>query len=359
MKKRIYFIISSILQIITSIYSIFNADKLTKLMLESLNGYPDEMIERMETLFNNSGNTYIIGIALLCILLNIIILIINIRNKHILRKKGALLTCSTISFFSSTNSIIELLSLLNIIILLLSKREKKEDYPIREKKELPVLDRIDNSKKDIILAIILLLVYFSQFIWSLFIPENITLSKIVTINVIFDIIMLILVLIIFYPKFKRDFISFKNNHKAYFSFVLPKLGIMYLIYFGVSFVSVSLAQSSTSINQETLESLPLLYTIPAAILWAPIVEEILFRGCIRRFIKNNTIYIIVSALIFGLLHTINETSLLNMLALTIPYATLGGFYAYLYSKTDNILNNILCHSFHNTVAILITILIVG
>ena len=355
MKLKIYFIVSAITQIIASVISIFNADKIIKTMLDSLNTLPDAMMDRTEAIFLNSGSTYIIGISSICIILNIIILIISIKNNYILKRKGILLTCSVISFMCATNKILELTTITNILVLIINKRTKKEEFP--EKREIPLLDRKTNTKKEIILTIILLLTYFSQLVWSIFIPDNITLTSLLIINIIFDIIMLTLTIIIFYKDLKEAFTLFKNNFSAYISYTIPKLGIMYLIYFAVALISMLITNTDTSVNQKTLESLPLLYLLPAAIICAPIIEEILFRGCLRRLIKNDKLFIITSGLIFGLLHTINEPTFFNMIIVSLPYATLGGFLAYIYTKTNNIMINIGCHALHNTIAMLISILL--
>ena len=45
--------------------------------------------------------------------------------------------------------------------------------------------------------------------------------------------------------------------------------------------------------------------------------------------------------------------------MAIPYATIGGFLAYLYVKTNNICTNMAFHCFHNSVAMIISILIKG
>lgn len=99
--------------------------------------------------------------------------------------------------------------------------------------------------------------------------------------------------------------------------------------------------------------MPRWFTIPAAVLWAPIVEELIFRGSLRRFIKNDKLFIVVSAVVFGLIHTIVETTLINVFVMAIPYMILGGFFAYVYAKTDNICNNILAHAFQNAVGMLL------
>ena len=120
-----------------------------------------------------------------------------------------------------------------------------------------------------------------------------------------------------------------------------------------------ISKQSTSVNQSTLESLPKWFVIPAAIIWAPIVEELVFRGVLRRFIKKDALFIIISALLFGLMHTIDEQSLLNVIIWTIPYSVLGGFLAYIYDKTNNICTNILLHSFINIIALSMSYLMTG
>lgn len=60
-------------------------------------------------------------------------------------------------------------------------------------------------------------------------------------------------------------------------------------------------------NQEILEltfkSAPILMTISGVIM-APVVEELIFRGSVRRVIKNKWVFVTVSGLLFGLVHVL-------------------------------------------------------
>ena len=76
---------------------------------------------------------------------------------------------------------------------------------------------------------------------------------------------------------------------------------------------------------------------------------------LRRIIKNNSLFIIASALVFGLLHTMHEPMLFNMIIMGIPYAAMGGFLAYMYTKTNNITTNISCHGIYNLVGAVFTL----
>jgi len=178
-----------------------------------------------------------------------------------------------------------------------------------------------------------------------------------TIQIIFYVVMLGLSIAIFKDKLKRDIKQFKDNAKAYIKYILPRLGITYLIITITNLICIIITQQAQSVNQEAIEALPMWFVIPSAIIWAPIVEELIFRGVLRRFIKNDKLFIIASALIFGLLHTTSELTILNVFIMAIPYAILGGFLAYIYAKTDNITNNILIHAFQNTMSTLIMLFI--
>ena len=356
MKTKIYFIISSITQIILSIYTIVISEELVKsqieIIKETYSFFPIEYQERVMSLFQNNGSLFFIIMSSIGILLNTIILIYSIKNK-IQEKKTAIITFGIISFLTTGNSLVMLLSIINFTILLADNSTNQKSK--KEKKEIPKLQRKENSKKEIILGIILFIIYFSQFVWARFIPN--TLNALLITNTVFDIIMLTLCILFLYKELKNDIILFIKNIKEYIYYILPKLGIAYLIYTFSSLIVMLISGEATSVNQETLETIPSWFLIPTAIIWAPIVEEILFRCILRKFIKNDKIFIILSALIFGLLHTINEATIINVFLLAIPYGILGGFLAYIYTKTNNIFSNISCHALQNTVAVLLSLLI--
>ena len=64
----------------------------------------------------------------------------------------------------------------------------------------------------------------------------------------------------------------------------------------------------------------------------------------------------ILGLVFGLLHTIHEASILNIFVVGLPYMALGGYLAYIYTKTNNLFSNIFSHMFINTLAIIIMII---
>ena len=356
MKKKIYFIISSVLQILIAIYIIVNAQAIVETQLDSIKEaysmFPIDFQDRMIGMLQNNGPKFIIFTTIIGIILNFITLIFAIKDK-ILKKKGVLIAFSVICFFTSESLILMLLPVVNFIVLLCLKRKNPEDFPEKEKKEMPKVQYEKPTKKEIILSIIFVLAYFSQFALDFVLPENISKTNAIILTLVIYVVLLALAIFAFKDKLKRDIKLFKENYKAYFGYVLPRLGIMYVIFIICNLICVIISRKATSENQAALEAMPQWFVIPAAILWAPIVEELIFRGSFRRFIKNDKLFITVSAIVFGLLHTISETTIANVFIMAIPYAILGGFFAYIYDKTDNLCNNILAHAFHNAVGMLL------
>lgn len=334
-KKRLYFICSSVLTFLLSIYCILNISSTRQAMLESVASYPDVLSERMNSIYSGTG-IYLFP-SLLCIVFSILIFIIAYRKKLDLYK-GFVIGFSAVSCLFGSSSIVLLISFINIIIGASIKGVPREP--------IPVLEKNSNGLKAIICSIFLLVLYFSQ----IFIPNGILVS------IICNIVILACCIFIFFDELKVNVPIFFKNIRSYLSYIFPKLGLMYIVYFVLSFICIFVLKLGVSKNQQAIESMPIWFTLPLAVLYAPIVEEILFRGCFRRFIKNDIIYIVVSGAIFGLLHTIGEPSLFGVVVMMIPYAVLGGFFAYLYSKSNNICSNIFCHFFHNSVAMMILLM---
>ncbi len=356
MKRKIFFITTCAIQIIMAIYSLFNLDAIISSMAGQFENLPEALTERTNSLMQNSGGAYVIFMLSIAIIVNLYIIYLALNNK-LLKKKGSVVACSVVAFFTAVSSWIELLAIINIIAVCSLKRVNPEDFPDK-KKEMPKLKKEKVNREKVIYAVILLAVYFSQFLWKHAIPDNPT-SKLMA-SALFYILMIVLSISFFKDLLKENFKVFRENFKAYFQNLIRYVGLFYLAYFGISLLSIFLSRSGVSVNQESVESLPIWFSFPLAVIYAPIVEESLFRGCIRRFIKNDKVFIVVSALAFGLLHTaFTEATLYNVIVVALPYMAIGGFLAYLYVKTNNICTNMAFHSFHNTIAMIITILIKG
>lgn len=355
MKKKIYFIISAILQMFASANLIASSNEIFEKTMTSIkdvySAFPIEFQERVTNMMNSSGIYFIIIPAIICIIVNAIILILAFSNK-IVKKRGLLIFLSVICILLSSSTVAMLLAIINFIILLSIKKEEREAAK-EEKKKIPEVKSKKYNRKELISAAIVFLVYFSQFIWKNYIPEENRLISIV-IAISFYSIMFILVFILFGDKLIDDFKKLIKNFNSYIDYDLPKYGLMILSFLIVNLICIFVTKNATSVNQEAVESLPKIVLAILGVIWAPVVEETVFRGTIKRYISHKWIFIILSAFVFGFLHATGEGSILEIIFTTIPYATLGGWLAYIYYKTDNLANNIMIHSIWNLFAVILS-----
>ncbi len=162
----------------------------------------------------------------------------------------------------------------------------------------------------------------------------------------------------FKGRLKRDFNYFKDNLKKYLHYIIKNQILMFFIYFVISFLCMYLlGNTDSSLNQQEIENLPTYMIVISAVLFSPFVEELVFRGSIRRFINHDWLFIIISGAIFGFLHTIAEPSLIEIIVRGIPYAWIGCYFAYMYTKTENICVPITCHLLHNSFAVMVLLFV--
>lgn len=259
---------------------------------------------------------------------------------------------SVLGLIFSNNKISLIICIINIFIISSLQRISKDDYP--DKLDIPKIN-IKNNKNDIFKSIFIIILYFSQFLLS-YLPIN-NFNILMFVQITFDLIMLFTIIILFNKTLINDLKIFIKNFNAYSGYLFSKIGLLYLILFVTRFISIAITKNESSVNQLAVESLPLWYMIPAATIWAPIVEETIFRKSLGSLIKNDKLFIIVSGFIFGLLHATSEASIINMIGAAIPYISIGCMFAYIYRKTNNIFSSIFCHFFINTVSTILLCLL--
>lgn len=180
----------------------------------------------------------------------------------------------------------------------------------------------------------------------------------VILSIIIEILTLAVILLLFNKRIKENYIDLKKNHKKYFfkyfKFYLIGLAIMYIS----NAILIFVFNGGLAGNEESIRSILLvhpIYVYISAVLIAPSVEELVFRGAIKNIIPNSILYILCSGLIFGGMHLVgNITSIIDLLYI-IPYSSLGIAFAYIYSKTDNIFVTMMLHTMHNGILISIQI----
>jgi uncharacterized protein len=140
--------------------------------------------------------------------------------------------------------------------------------------------------------------------------------------------------------------------------------IMYLASILLSVVISALSGQATSGNQTSLNQLlgefPV-FTLALTVLFAPIVEELVFRGAFYRYFRAKRMIwvpMIVSATAFSLIHLGVALSAGRFAELWFfpLYAALGVFLSVAYEKTGNIYGPMLLHFLYNGVGMLIALI---
>ena len=335
--KQITIRIISVIAIIVSLISIYG-------FASGIVPYEGIQIEGMPSI------SLEVQIILLSCLIAINILILILVQKLIKYKK-ILITLNIIQMlFGGMIHIIG--GIIALVLLLLDTKDVIEEP--KKPLKLPELEKIEVKRKWLYLILWILL--FSVFYLGLIpMPFLQNIPSILRIFLLYGIQALILGYLL-RKDIKRDFLTFKGNLKTYMKYIFPKLGIFFIIYIVIS-IPISLIARQISTNQAQLNELPLALTATMAIIFAPILEELMFRGLLRKSIPNDTIFMIISGLIFGTAHMLYAEENLTMYIYIIPYTLLGYFLARSYAKTNNIFTNISIHFLWNTFAIILNIVV--
>ena len=355
MKRKIYLICYAVLQMLASVYTMFNANSIAKESLKMIKDVFKEMPAEMQTMINevytlDSMVSSVWMTAIVALVLGAILLWLFVRDR-VPVKKGLAITLTVISMLLGVNDIVTLLAVVALVLIIGIEKEKVAK---KEKKEIKKLRELKVTGKDLLWVVVLVLAYSTQFNVPLFI-ENATLG--IIFEILYYVLIFVLVLYIFGKRLKRDFKAFKENFGTYMGYIFKWWGIMLGLSIVAAGIRLLLGGDVETANQAGLNSMPLWYVGPLAMIWAPFVEEGIFRGGLRRFVKNDKLFIVLSALLFGLLHTVgSETGLYNIFIQSLQYMVMGGVMAHVYTKTNNICVNMGVHCVQNTFGVVMMFL---
>lgn len=288
----------------------------------------NELIKNITDVISN-------GLIILLSIVGIIYYLILYFKKDVnLKKHRIFILIFGIIFF-----ILNLISGVLSFILYSNLKEKKE------KRELPKLEpaTLVNKYAALILFIFSMLLLFV-------IPNYINLKY----GFIIYIVLLIGTIIVFGRQMLHDFKIFKEYFREYNILILKTWGKALVTIIIINLIIQIFTNESSATNQKNLQEM--FNTLPIAIaalsiIYAPIVEESLFRGVIRKFINNKYLYIIFSGVLFGALHVIDDFQTVQELLYIFVYSALGMYLASLYYKTNNICTNMYMHFLQNTLSV--------
>lgn len=117
--------------------------------------------------------------------------------------------------------------------------------------------------------------------------------------------------------------------------------------------------------ERMMQSNSMILMVISAVLLAPVLEELLFRKCLFGLFKTDKMALIVSTLVFALLHLDSEiiglfsgTSTLSDIFISgLSYFVMGGVFGYIYIKNKkNVIVPIGVHLAYNALSILLILL---
>lgn len=349
-EKKGFFAGMAIFQILGNIFCWFRVNGLAKEYLDvlkaDLESFGPEMAIELEKIFTlDFATNYVIFASGICAMIGIALLTM-VFNGNFIKKKGLSIFLIIMIILFSVSNLATKISYIGLFALLLTKVEKKEK---KKKESIEQVEVIQLTKKDLLLSILLVVVYFSQFFIDVF-SEKVRIYAVIG----YYLITFGLCLYTFWDHYKRCFESLKSNFKVYIKYVFKMWGVMLLASLGAAFIVMALNGNTQSANQEALNTMPLWFMIPVACIWAPVVEEAIFRGVIRRFISNDVVFVIVSSVTFGLLHTVGQEATLYLtIVQSLQYMAMGAVMAIAYVKSNNIMTNMGVHCIQNTFSTII------
>ena len=170
---------------------------------------------------------------------------------------------------------------------------------------------------------------------------------------------LILIILFLAKDFKylkdkwKDFIkNFKKYTKIAFKNWFIGFLIMIISNIIISYFIKGVGENESAV-QDMIHNIPIVAFMLTTI-FAPFIEEMVFRKTLKDAVSNKTLYMILTGLIFGFIHTQIDVNILEIL-LIIPYGALGFMFAKILNETDNVYPAIMVHMFHNGMLTLLAI----
>lgn len=151
----------------------------------------------------------------------------------------------------------------------------------------------------------------------------------------------------------------KKNHFKYFSqnfkYYLLGVGAMMAANYLIMILGGDISENESTIRNQFATN-PV-YTYISAVFLAPVLEECVFRLGFRNIFKNKLLFILVSGLVFGGLHLIGNFDNPLIFLHLIAYSGCGVAFAYILTRTNNILVSMGFHFMHNGILMSIQLIV--
>lgn len=221
--------------------------------------------------------------------------------------------------------------------------------------KLPVVKENKKTLKSYVNSILTILI----FVFIMFVLPLIKVFEYIPTYIIY-IAILLFTLFLNYKDLKEQFILFIKNLKAYIPFIIKRYFIMLGIMFLVAIPIVIINGGEVAENQQVLNELfkvSPIFMLLLTVLYAPLVEESVFRLSIGKLINNKVLFIVVSGFLFGLMHVIDDFNTIKDFLYVFQYSALGCCLAKAYYDSKNIFVSISMHFIQNFLAAILILIL--
>lgn len=168
-------------------------------------------------------------------------------------------------------------------------------------------------------------------------------------------------LMLAWPLIQRDRRKFLARPRAIVQDSAKRYVVMYFSMLVLNVLIILLSGQTSSQNQETIVSELIrspLQIVLVTCVFAPIVEELVFRGVLFTSLRQRAGYRIaalVSGLLFGLLHVYSSLFAGNWMDLCflVVYGAMGAQLCLAYEHNETLFSPILMHAFNNLISVIL------
>ena len=185
----------------------------------------------------------------------------------------------------------------------------------------------------------------------------------VELAILLTVFVLVTTVMLLWPVYKESWINFKKEPVLNIGYIIIYMIALFAINVVLSLIIMLITGLDSSANQLAIEEMFVKYPFYitfSAVVFAPIVEEGIFRGGFFRWFSSKNIVkaYVISSVLFGFLHVYDSVFSGNLLdlAFIVVYAGMGSVFGHLYQKTDQMISGILLHALYNGMSILMLIM---
>ncbi len=221
--------------------------------------------------------------------------------------------------------------------------------------KLPLMKDEKQNAPTVIKAVIAVLAFiFITFV----LPRFSFMSKVP--SYVLYLVILLSVLLLYHKELWRSFKIFVSNFKVYLPFIIKRylimLGVMLVVAIPIVFINNGQTSTNQALINAMFKKIPVA-TLVLSTIYAPFVEESVFRLSLSKLFTNKTLFVVISGVLFGSLHVIDKFTSYADFLYVFQYSALGMCLAKAYADSKNIFVSMSMHFIQNFLAAVLVLLL--